>query len=46
MYQYRALRETWRLFPAFDNQLFRNLINEHPCEVVLERSLVLLWSPY
>lgn len=29
---------------AFDNQLLRHLINEYLCEVVLERSLVLLWS--
>lgn len=28
----------------FDKQSLRNLINEHPCEVVLERSLALLWS--
>lgn len=30
--------------PVFDKQSLRNGINEHPCEVVLERSLAVLWS--
>lgn len=33
-----------RFAPVFDKQSLRKLINEHPCEVVLERSLALLWS--